>query len=267
MMCPKCGAYISDDATFCPQCGMTIYENNPDMRTANQGGAPQPVGGGNNNNNRGLIILICSIAAAVLFVVLVTFGFLLMSGNSPFGAKETPAPTPVATPTPEPTPTPAPAPAPTPQIVYVPQPQPETNPNPVQQYRPTGYNTFRSDKYNFSCEYPAGFIPYDDGGTLTLYTLRSPDGQGTEKIVAKPNEGETVGSSSADFLASHPGTITYESVGSDYYAYSVLSGSTETYRYCKFAKGNLYWFEFSYPYSQLDVYDTYINDIYGSFSY
>ena len=255
MMCPKCGAYISDDATFCPQCGMTIYENNPDMRTTNQGGTQQSGG----NDNRGLIILVCSIAAAVIFVAIATLSFLFMSGNSPFGAKETPAPAP----------TPTPAPAPTPQIVYVPQ--PETHPQavnpPSQQSSATGYSTFHSDRYNFSCKYPASFIPYNDGGTLTLYTLRSPDGQGTEKIVAKPNEGETVSSSSAEFLSAHPGTITYESVGDDYYAYSVLSGSTETYRYCKFAKGNLYWFEFSYPYSQLDVYDKYINDIYGSFSY
>ena len=40
-----------------------------------------------------------------------------------------------------------------------------------------------------------------------------------------------------------------------------------THASVSFTNGNLYWFEFSYPYSQLEVYDKYINDIYGSFSY
>ena len=42
-------------------------------------------------------------------------------------------------------------------------------------------------------------------------------------------------------------------------------GITEYYKYCKFRNGNMYWFEFISPHAYHDIYDVYINDIYGTF--
>lgn len=282
MMCPKCGAYISDDATFCPKCGTAISGGG--MNNMMDSGGMQYGGNNGNNGNKGLIILICGIAAAAIFVITAIIAFLLMSGNWP-GSKEeeTPAPTEAAVvqPTEAPVQPTVEVVQPTPQIVYVEtdsgssssnnnnynNPPAQQQPQQQQPQQATGYRTFYSPEYDFSCDYPANFTVYNDNGQLTLYTLHSPDGAGIEKIVAKPNEGETVDSSRREFINAHAGTITYESVGDNYYAYSIQNGNMEYYKYCKFAKGNLYWFEFSYPLSQYDMYDVYINDVYKSFSY
>ena len=258
MVCPKCGAQISDGATFCPVCGAAALQNNQQNNQYYNPPVP-PQGGMNNRNDKAMIIIICAAAAAALFVVVAVTSFLLMGGGFSFGAKETP--TPIPTVEPEPTPVPIP----TPQIVYVPVQAEEPPPPPQEQVG--GYRTYYNGDYGFSCDYPASFVMYDDGGTLTLHTVRSPDWSGIERIVAMPNSGETVGSSSSQFLANHPGEVTYSSTGSDYYALTVRCGEMEYYRYCKFAKGNLYWFEFEYPSSQHDMYDVYINDVYRSFSY
>ncbi len=271
MMCPKCGGYINDDATFCPKCGTAISNGEPMAPMTGMNGMPPvpppPMPNNNgNNNNKGIIVAVCVGAAVLVFAVVMILTFLVVSDNSPFAPKPTPTPAP----TPVPTATPAP-PAPTPQIVYVPVQEEKGTPAPApkQESKPSsgGYKTYYSETYDFSCAYPADFTVYNDGGTLTLYTVRSQDGRAVEKIVAKPNQGETVSSSRAQYLSEHPGTIIYEATGSDYYACNVRNGSMEYYRFCKFANGNLYWFDFDSPASQHELYDVYINDIYNSLSY
>ncbi|MDD6484051.1 MAG: zinc ribbon domain-containing protein [Clostridiales bacterium] len=256
MICNKCGANFEDDASFCPQCGAPVERNYGSINT-----------GGNNNNKNNITVLIIIIICLLVFIIAALAAYIFASGNSPFAPKPTPTPVPTASPIPSPAPTQPPE--PTAQVIYI-TPEPRHDPPAPPQQAPrtySGYETYYSSRYGFSCYYPASFIPYDDYGTLTLYTLRSPDGQGIEKIVAKPNSGETVSSSKNEYTSEHPGSITYQSSGNDYYAVNIRNGGREYYKYCKFRNGNLYWFEFEYPVAQHDIYDIYINDVYNSISY
>ena len=67
------------------------------------------------------------------------------------------------------------------------------------------------------------------------------------------------------YIQNHAGNVTYKTSGADYFAVTVNDGITEYYKYCKFRNGNMYWFEFISPHAYHDIYDVYINDIYGTF--
>lgn len=255
MRCPKCGKELSADAAFCPFCGSTVNgaENQPFYPPP-----PSP-----NRNNKALIAVICVIAVLIIGVIAALASFVIYKGSSE--EKATPSPI-AATETPAPTPPPTPTPVPTQevQVIYVtPTPTPYTNYSNAPSAA-DGYKTFYSSRYNFSCYYPASFNEYNDYGTATLYAVRSRDGLGEEKIAAKPNTGETPESEFNRYVSAHPGTVTYKTVGSDYFAANILNGNTEYYKYCKFRNGNLYWFEFNYPHSQHNVYDVFVNDVYNS---
>lgn len=253
MKCHNCGTDLPDNAAFCRNCG---EKQNT-----------QPINPINNNNRTLTIILI--VISLILLLAVVIIGTFVIADNKLNGAKETPSPIPAATASPSPTPTVAPT--VTPQVIYVteeprrvPPPQGNYQAPPPHMPEEAGYRTYYSSKYNFSCDYPASFSVYNDNGSLTLYTVKSPDGMGVEKIVAKPNQGETVSSELSAFKRAYAGTVTYETSGSSYFAVNILNGSMEYYKYCKFKNGNLYWFEFIYPHTQHDIYDIYVNDVYQS---
>lgn len=260
MNCPKCGFQLNDAATFCPKCGYSIMNATSNNNTYNNY-PPQNINNtsGNNNNNNIVLILIAVFSAIIILIVAIIVAFSVWNNTA-----ARPTATPFITQSPAPTVEPTDVPVPTVQVVYVTQ-EPVKVAPPVSNSN-TGYLPYYSSKYNFRCNYPANFIVYDDYGTLTLLTARSPDGMGIEKIVAKPNEGETVNSEFNAFISAHNGYVDYKSVGSDYFAVSVQVGSRMYYKYCKFKNGNLYWFEFESPRDQYDLYDMYINDVYKSFS-
>lgn len=255
MKCYNCGADLPDNAAFCGNCGaqqnMQNYEN--------------PYYGNHNNNNNKPLLIILIVLSLIALLTAVILGTFIITDRKLNGAKETPSPVPSATASASPSPTAAPT--VTPQIIYVTEapggrvPPPPAQPPAVQE---AGYRTYYSSKYNFSCIYPASFSVYDDNGTLTLYTLKSSDGMGIEKIAAKPNQGETVNSELTAYKRAYGGTVTYESSGDNYFAVNIINGSMEYYKYCKFKNGNLYWFEFIYPHAQHDIYDIYVNDVYQS---
>ncbi len=268
MICPKCGAQVSEGAPFCPKCGATM------RGVMSSGGSQMPPvnNGGYNGNNKGNnVVIIAAIitAAAVIFLLAGIFGSMYIMEVGPFEPEATATPVPTASPTPTPTPTPVPA-QPTPQIVYVTQP-----PQTVQQSVSTSqssvvsnpvYKTYSDSDYGFSCNYPSHFSVYNDGGQITRYTVQSQDGSARELIAATPIGSETVSSSLQSYINSHPGNISYKTSGSDYYAINIKNGATEYYKYCKFKNGNMYWFEFISPTAYHEVYDVYINDIYQSFN-
>lgn len=275
MVCPRCNAQLHDTATFCPICGTPAGQNNNIPKPPNNGGYPPNNSTGNNmnNNNKKLIAVMIALVGVLIVIISIIIvksvfdkgsgmsggggggGSVSIHSTTQPGATYTPVPTAV------PTPVPTLAPTPTPQVIYVtPEPAYEVT-------QGTSYSTYHSSKYGFSCAYPSNFRVYDDGGTLYLYTLRSQDGLAEQKIAAKPIGGETVSSSMNAFIADHPGTITYQTSGSNYYALSIKTGSVEYYKYCKFRNGNMYWFEFMSPYRQHDYYDIVINDVYNSITY
>ena len=253
MKCHKCGASINNGDSFCSKCGAPVPVQQPQD---------------NGNNNRLLIILILALTGVLVLIIAAVVSFLVMDGSIKAKATPSPVPTPIPTATASPTAEPTP----TPQIIYVTQPPAAHEAPPPQPYAPdnqpvqSGYRTYYSSKYGFSCDYPAGFITYDDG-TTSLYTVHSPDGAGYMKINASSSSGQSVSSSKGNFISAHSGTITYQSSGNDYYAVTIRSGGTEYYKYCKFKNGNMYWFEFTYPSSQHDIYDIYINAVYSSIRY
>lgn len=258
MNCPKCGTQLSEGATFCPHCGSSTGNGyrNPTPPNGNNYG-----GGGRGQNNNTTVIIIVAIVAAVVCILAAIITFAAYNQ----GEKNAEAtPTPMPTPTIQATPDITTAPAPTVQVVYVTEPPSTASQSRSNTSSQSGYKSFYSDEYAFKCDYPASFVAYNDGGTLTLHTVRSQDGTADEKIVAKPNEGETPNSEYKRFLNMHPGTVEYDTIGSSYFAINVDNGVTEYYKYCKFENGNLYWFEMYYPSSQHDLYDKYINDIYRS---
>lgn len=270
MICPKCGGQVHDGAPFCPKCGATTKG----VMSSNSGGQMPPVqnggyvnGSGGKGNNNMVIAAIIIAAAAVIFVLACIFGGMYVTESGPFKPSPTPSPTasPTPTPTPVPTPTPTPMQQPTPQVVYVTQPPQTYNVQSSVVSSPV-YKTYSDSDYGFSCSYPSHFSVYNDGGQITRYTVQSSDGSARELIAATPIGSETVSSSLQSYINSHPGTISYKTSGSDYYAINIKNGATEYYKYCKFKNGNMYWFEFISPTAYHEIYDVYINDIYQSFS-
>ena len=192
-----------------------------------------------------------------------------MSGNSPFAPKATS--TPMPTPMPLPTATPTQMPEVTPQIVYVTQEPQQANVPPQQPRQDTGvvahpsYTMYNSSAYGFKCSYPSHFVVYNDGKAETLYSVEAPDGSAREIIATKSAADTSVGNELNFYIQNHAGNVTYKTSGADYFAVTVNDGITEYYKYCKFRNGNMYWFEFISPHAYHDIYDVYINDIYGTF--
>lgn len=270
MKCYNCGADLPDNAAFCGSCGaqQPVQPDNGYMYYENLGGSNGNNNKGNNNKGNKPLLIVLIVLSLIIFLTAIIIGTFVIADNKLNDAKETPSPSPTSTATAAPSPTPIATPAVTPQVIYVTE-EPRRVPPPQDNYQPpaqqvSGYRTYYSSKYNFSCAYPASFSVYDDNGSLTLYTVKSPDGMGVEKIVARPNQGETVSSELSAFKRAYAGAVTYESSGSDYFAVNILNGSMEYYKYCKFKNGNLYWFEFVYPHAQHDIYDIYVNDVYQS---
>ena len=273
MICPRCGAQVRDGAPFCPKCGATMqgvantgvpFSGNM-MTGAPNSGMPNMPGGGKKNNTP--VILAIIISGAVIFLVTFVIMFMAFAEVGPFAPEPTPSPTPTPTPTVEPTPVPQP----TVQVVYITQPPQAPPQAPAKTY--TGgaipnpsYKRYSSSEYGFSCNYPSHFSVYNDGGNITLYTVRSADGSARELIAATPVGNSTVSSSLNSYISSHPGNISYKTSGADYYAINIKNGATEYYKYCKFKNGNMYWFEFISPTAEHEIYDVYINDIYQSFN-
>lgn len=124
---------------------------------------------------------------------------------------------------------------------------------------------YNSSAYGFKCSYPSHFVVYNDGKAETLYSVEAPDGSAREIIATKSAADTSVGNELNFYIQNHAGNVTYKTSGADYFAVTVNDGITEYYKYCKFRNGNMYWFEFISPHAYHDIYDVYINDIYGTF--
>lgn len=227
-------------------------------------GAPKPKKP-ENNNNAAIIIGIIS-ASVIIFVIVMLIVFFNYEGSDALKGDdtngvvtETSKPTPTPTPTPTPRPTPTPSPTPTPRPTPTPTPMPMTSNSVVTNPR---YNTF--SKNGISCPYPAHFIVYDDGSKI-LYTVRSLDGTAREIINVESAGSATVASEMAKYKNTHSGRIEVENSGSDYYVLNIDNGRDIYYKYCKFYKGNMYWFEFICPSNQDAQYRYYIEYIYNQF--
>lgn len=266
--CPKCGAPVSDQAVFCPKCGASITNGIiPDDNYV--------AGSGIQKKSNAPVIAALIAAPVIIFIIVVTLAFMYGTHTGIFAPKATPTPVPTAVPTAAPTaiptsvPTAVPVPTPEVKVVYVtPQPTQATavqNNYDTPVTNPT-YYTYRDNDYGFSCAYPSHFRVYDDGGQLTRYTAQSSDGSARIKITGTPIGSATVSSELNHYISEHPGSVPYKTSGSDYYAVNVNNGTTRYYKYCKFKNGNMYWFEFIYPNKYENIYDHYINDIYGSFT-
>ena len=251
--CSRCGSEVREGKAYCPNCGNRIEAVTP------PGDEPKPV-----QNNK-LLIAIATAGGVLLIAALIVIAVLVANNMD---SQSSPTPTPTPTPTASPTPTPKPTPTPTPRPTPTPTLKPMPTPQPIQQETSAvsnpSYTRFSNSEYGFSINYPSHFKAYNDGGTITLHTVESPDKQAREIIAAIPANGETVDSSYNSYVSGHSGSIEYQNKGSDFYAINILSGNTEYYKYCKFANGNIYWFEFISPHSQHEIYDKYINDIYQS---
>ncbi|MBQ3426399.1 MAG: zinc ribbon domain-containing protein [Clostridia bacterium] len=252
MQCSRCGNNIREGADFCPRCGLTI----------------RPVGGNgefynnypknNKNDNSKAIIAIVMVSVFVIVAAVIVCTLMLVSNSG--GGKTEATSTPILTETPTPEPTATPAPEVTPEVIYAVEDRPAVNnviPNP-------DYTRFSSSLYGYSINYPSHYIAYNDSSAGTLYAVQEPDGSAREIIAAMPIGNETVSSSMSSFISAHPGTITYQTSGNDYYAANIRNGDIEYYKYCKFRNGSMCWFEFIYPAALHSIYDGYINDIYKS---
>lgn len=270
MYCNNCGTKVPDDATFCPNCGNNMQSQKQlngiknDFSKNTNGNKHSK----KNNNNTALIVAII-VATLIVFISAGLIMFNVMSGSSPFAPKATS--TPMPTPMPLPTATPTPMPEVTPQIVYVTQEPQQANVPPQQPRQDTGvvahpsYTMYNSSAYGFKCSYPSHFVVYNDGKAETLYSVEAPDGSARKIIATKSAADTSVGNELNFYIQNHAGNVTYKTSGADYFAVTVNDGITEYYKYCKFRNGNMYWFEFISPHAYHDIYDVYINDIYGTF--
>lgn len=262
-ICPKCGEQVSDQATFCPKCGASITNgvipggNYVTDNTPEQNNAP--------------IIAALIAAPVIIFIIAVTLVYMSGTHTGIFAPKTTPTPIPTATPTVKPTPEPTEVPMPTPEVkvVYV-TPQPTQAPPAKKSYdmpvtNPT-YYTYTDSDYGFSCSYPSHFKNYNDGDPFTRHTSQTADGSARLVITGTPISSATVSSELNKYISNHPGSVTYKTSGSDYYALSINNGTTRYYKYCKFRNGDMCWFELIYPSEYESIYDNYVNDIYDSFT-
>ena len=124
------------------------------------------------------------------------------------------------------------------------------------------YSTYSNSEYGISCKYPADFKMYDDG-RMTLYTVTN--GEAYQKIHVEKTD-LSVSNSMDNYIYYTGGYVDYQTIGNDYYAVRLKSGSTYYYKYAKFKNGKIYSFEFEFPGYDFNKYDAIINDVYKSFS-
>lgn len=243
MYCNNCGTKVPDDATFCPNCGNNMQSQKQlngiknDFSKNTNGNKHSK----KNNNNTALIVAII-VATLIVFISAGLIMFNVMSGSSPFAPKATSTPMP--------------------QQANVPPQQPRQDTGVVAH---PSYTMYNSSAYGFKCSYPSHFVVYNDGKAETLYSVEAPDGSAREIIATKSAADTSVGNELNFYIQNHAGNVTYKTSGADYFAVTVNDGITEYYKYCKFRNGNMYWFEFISPHAYHDIYDVYINDIYGTF--
>ena len=187
-------------------------------------------------------------------------------------ATPTPAPEPTSTPLPKPTETPVSEPNTIP--TYSPSDTPDTSSyggqissNQVEQ-APSNplYVRHRNDEYGFSCLFPKHFVVNRADTVSPPYIACSPKGSAQEIMDVKSAFGCSVSSELNMYISSVGGEITYMDQGDDFYAVSMTAGDTCYYKYCKFANGNMYSFEFINPLRQDSIYSRYIETIYQGFT-
>lgn len=293
MICPRCGTQPHKGARFCPKCGASLDDVMPMDEEIMQSGKQcngQYQYGQNYNNQQynrppkkknNFAVMLVIIISLVLLVIMAVVGYMTYTYIGIFKDDTPPSPMPsvdaILTPSPSPTTSPIPTPVSTqmptlpPIDISTPVPvsgnMPSNNTSYVPAVKNPSYNTLKNSVYGFSCAYPTHFIDYDDGSASTLWAGCTSDGRARETIAVSPIGNETVSSSFDSYVASHPGTITYQTKGSDYYAISVRNGDKQQYKYCKFKNGNMYWFEFMSPCEELPIYSNYVDYVYNSITY
>lgn len=163
---------------------------------------------------------------------------------------------PTATPIPEATIAPTPVPTAVPKTAAPIQTEPR---------KPVTYSTYYNSDFHFQCDYPNVFIPYEDSDIYTHWAGKSQDGSCIMRIrteffdyYAEPDEFKS------NFIELYPGKVEYQNSGDDWFAVRTLANNTYHYAYYKTSYGMLRGFEFHFTADKFDLYDSYINTIYGS---
>lgn len=297
MKCSYCGAEITGNSKFCPNCGAAVIRNNArfcpncgrqaldwedvcaSCGTRLMGTDEQTMRNNSpyNQQRHGsdkTVLIVVIVAAVLVFAAAFAIGFAFIN---PEKSDEEPQPSVAAvTQTPAPTASPEAANTAIPVVVID-----GDDPDAVQatsapvykdkeearQVQPK-YLTYNSGKYNFSCAYPSSFKTTIVNDPLILYSCESQDARADLYINGTVN---TAGLSPStvfeNFVASYGGVVDYRSIGDTYCAGSTAGGGRSHYCYYKLTGGMIRGFEMHYPTSQRDYYDQMINEIYNSISF
>ena len=130
------------------------------------------------------------------------------------------------------------------------------------------YSTYTDKDFNFRCDYPTNFILYNEDNNFVRYSLKSSDGAAILKICATNNPTKRTDKIVSDnFKSTYPGVVDYEELGTDWCAVRTHDNGTCHYGYFKLTNGMIRGFEFHFPESSFELYDSYVNSIYKSLSF
>ncbi len=264
MKCKHCGSQLHEDAMFCHKCGKRVpvneylaeYENDDEEYEDEKSGCGSKV----------IITLLITLILLVLLGLAAVASYLFM-GNQTSDILESLS-KPVATAQPA-------------SVVATIVPEdatqkdtgkkatakPEKDDDEYKHVADPEYKTYTDSEYKFSCSYPTHFEKYIDSGSGNRYSVQANDGEVTLKICAEDNTGGiTLQQSMSMFKSKHNGIVEYSGSGETYYAIRINEDGFCYYKYLRSKNKKFYWFEFTYPEEQKEIYEEYIQHIYESFT-
>lgn len=228
-------------------------------------------------NITGIIIII--IAAAVVFISAAVIGFVkfspILTGKAEPTATAVPTEAPTATQTVVSVPnaiTPIPGGAVSAGSEgEPPRQEPPAQPKEREASAPqsaSGYQTYSSSKFSFSCAYPASFRATNVTDNFILYSCESPDSNADLYINGTENSsGLSPSTVYSNFVSTYGGVEEFKNIGDNFCAGRIINGARSHYCYYKLTNGMIRGFEMHYPTSQDGYYDGLINDIYSRISF
>lgn len=262
MKCIKCGAKLKSNAVYCHKCGMRVDKNqNNNNDTDTQTGGSKAV-----------IVLLVVLILLVLLGLAALGAYLFVGNQSSVIRDELSAPTPTEQP----------------PVVATIVPKEDTEDDTKNSIKtsekpkekPTlssddenthisdpEYKTYTDSEFKFSCSYPSHFEKYTDNTSTARYNLKTNDGEVTMRICAEKNTaGLTIQQSLSVFKSKHGGIVEYTASGESYYAIRINADGVCYYKYLRLKNNTFYWFEFTYPKEEKNIYEEYIQHIYESFT-